>query len=263
MNSLLHAFRNKVREKGLLRALYYSACFLWEIPYRKLWLEPVRQSYSQAREDLLIERAIGANRKGFKGFYIDIGAYDPQRLSNTKHFYQKGWTGINVEPNKLCHAKFVRDRPRDLNLNVGVGLEPGKLTFYVLNEATLSTFSEENAVNSEKLGYRIVAREPVEVITLTDLFQKYVADRTVDFVVIDAEGLDVSVLEGNDWNRWRPKAICIEVGDISERAAIPARIKQIEEFMNRIRYRQFTTVMLYGTPLNMIFVREELPLPAG
>lgn len=259
----LKAFTNKVKEKGLFLALYYTACFVFEIPYRRLWLEPVRRSFSQAREDLLLERALGVKISERKGFYIDIGACDPHELSNTKRFYEKGWTGINVEPNKLSHARFLKARPSDLNLNVGVGLQPGELVFYVMNPASLSTFSEEKAKENEKLGYQITSRESVEVITLTDLFQRHVGDRVVDFMSIDAEGLDVSVLEGNDWSRWRPKAICIEAGDITNRSLIPDRINKITEFMSRIRYRQFATVQLYGTPLNMIFVANELPPQAG
>jgi FkbM family methyltransferase len=255
INGAVKAFANKVQEKGFFPALCYTAKFFFDIPYRKLWLEPAKHSYSQAGEDLWLERAIGNKTNGF---YIDIGAYDPHHLSNTKHFYKKGWSGINVEPNKLCHANFVRERPRDLNLNVGIDMNRGNLTFYVMDSAPLSTFSKEKAEENEKLGYKIISKDSVEVITLTDLFEKHVGDKLVDFVSIDAEGLDVSVMEGNDWNRWRPKAICIEVADIGDRSTIPAKIKEITDFMNRIRYQHFTTVYLYGTPLNMIFVAQEV-----
>ena len=32
------------------------------------------------------------------GFYIDVGANDPNLYSVTKAFYQRGWYGINIEP---------------------------------------------------------------------------------------------------------------------------------------------------------------------
>lgn len=255
INGAVKAFTNKVQEKGFFPALWYTAKFFFDIPRRKFWLEPVKHSYSQAGEDLWLEKALGVKETGF---YIDIGAYDPHHLSNTKHFYEKGWFGINVEPNKLCHANFVRERPRDLNLNVGIDMNRGKLTFYVMNSPSLSTFSKEKAEENEKLGYKIVSQDIVEVITLTDLFEKHVGNKSVDFLSIDAEGLDVSVLEGNDWNRWRPHAICIEVADIGDRSSIPAKIQEITTFMGRIRYKHFTTVHLYGTPLNMIFVAQNI-----
>lgn len=257
---MFKAFINKVREKGLFRAIYYAFDLIVKIPYRKYWLGPVRHSFSQAQEDLLISRILGGRKEGF---YIDIGAYDPHQLSNTKHFYLKGWRGINVEPNKICHARFVAERPGDINLNVGVGLQPGKLTFYTMHPAALSTFSKANARESEKMGCQIVSQEPIEVITLAALFERHVGNKKVDFMTIDAEGLDVVVLEGNDWNRWRPTAICIEVGDMANRSAIPNRIKRTTEFMRRIHYQPAATVHLHGTPLNMIFVCEEWRRQAG
>jgi FkbM family methyltransferase len=250
LKTALKTFVSKVREKGLLATIWYSGLFLLDFPRRRLWTEPVRGSFSQAGEDLLIERVVG--RKA-GGFYIDIGAYDPHHFSNTKRFYLRGWSGINIEPNKFCHANFVRERPRDINLNVGIGKERGKLMLHVMDAATLSTFSEEKAEENEKLGYRVLSREPVEVITLTDLFRNQVQEKQVDFMTIDAEGLDISVLESNDWNRWRPKAICVEVGDFTDRASVPETIKQMTAFMGCIGYREFATIRLYGTPLNMIF----------
>ena len=33
----------------------------------------------------------------YKGFWVDIGAYHPSNLSNTKVFSLNGWRGINVD----------------------------------------------------------------------------------------------------------------------------------------------------------------------
>jgi hypothetical protein len=50
-------------------------------------------SYAQNAEDVLLWRALGAVQDGF---YIDVGANDPQEGSVTKLFYDAGWHGINV-----------------------------------------------------------------------------------------------------------------------------------------------------------------------
>ena len=52
-------------------------------------------SFSQEGEDLILNRFLG---KKEKGFYVDIGAHDPKRFSNTNIFYERGWTGINIDP---------------------------------------------------------------------------------------------------------------------------------------------------------------------
>ena len=73
-------------------------------------------SYSQNREDILLARAL----PGRTGFYIDVGAADPIEFSVTKLFYDRGWSGVNVEPQADYYRKLVADRPRDTNLQLVV-----------------------------------------------------------------------------------------------------------------------------------------------
>ena len=52
-------------------------------------------SYAQNAEDVRLRRAF---RGQAKGFYIDVGANTPVNFSVTKHFYESGWTGIDIQP---------------------------------------------------------------------------------------------------------------------------------------------------------------------
>ena len=52
-------------------------------------------SYAQNFEDVMLWRAL---REVTHGFYIDVGAADPDSDSVTRAFYDRGWSGINVEP---------------------------------------------------------------------------------------------------------------------------------------------------------------------
>ena len=52
-------------------------------------------SYPQNFEDAVLNRVFHDVENGR---YIDVGAYDPVIDSVTKHFYDKGWTGVNIEP---------------------------------------------------------------------------------------------------------------------------------------------------------------------
>jgi hypothetical protein len=55
-----------------------------------------RGTFSQHGEDLWLDNYF-AGRKG--GFYIDIGASHPTRLSNTYKLYsEREWRGVTVEP---------------------------------------------------------------------------------------------------------------------------------------------------------------------
>ena len=61
-------------------------------------MEPQEQmvSYSQNYEDVVLSRVVAGPEPGF---YVDVGATDPRRHSNTKTFYDRGWRGLNLEPN--------------------------------------------------------------------------------------------------------------------------------------------------------------------
>src|SRR5215831_3973844 len=80
-------------------------------------------SYAQNFEDVMLWRAL---KHIDKGFYIDVGANDPDKDSVTKAFYERGWRGINVEPVPQWFERLEKARPRDLNLQLALGAEPGE-----------------------------------------------------------------------------------------------------------------------------------------
>jgi hypothetical protein len=91
-------------------------------------------SYAQDAEDVMLQRAFPP---GYRGIYIDAGASDPFQFSVTKHFYDCGWRGINIEPVPSVWERLQNQRPRDVNLNLALSDREGTLTFYeVASETT-------------------------------------------------------------------------------------------------------------------------------
>ena len=84
-------------------------------------------SYSQNFEDVLLWRAL---RDVPAGFYIDVGANDPELHSVTKLFYDAGWHGINIEPMPSYLQPFLDQRPRDINLSCAAGAAAGEITLF-------------------------------------------------------------------------------------------------------------------------------------
>jgi FkbM family methyltransferase len=193
----------KIKIYGIKNSLKFTYHEIIERFFKKIFYK----SYSQEGEDLIIDGLLG--NKNF-GYYIDIGANDPERFSNTKRFYDKGWRGINIEPDYNNYLKFLNKRPEDLNLNIGISSKNQTLKFYKFNVGTISTFSEKDAENSKKLGFEILEEIEIKVITLKDIMEKYVKNDFVDFLSVDTEGHDLEVLKSNDWDKYRPKLICIE-----------------------------------------------------
>src|SRR5207245_1934754 len=80
-------------------------------------------SHAQNFEDVMLARAL---RDVETGFYVDVGAWDPNIETVTRYFYELGWRGINVEPAPAYHAMLETARPRDVNLRVAAGKENGR-----------------------------------------------------------------------------------------------------------------------------------------
>jgi FkbM family methyltransferase len=163
-------------------------------------------SYAQNHEDVLLQRVFPRDHQGY---YIDVGAADPLIHSVTKHFYEQGWHGINVEPLPECYRKLAADRPRDVNLNVGLSNVPGRFTFYEMPACSeWSTFSASRAAEIRAGGGVLVEHE-LPVLTLADLCAEHVRG-PIDFLKIDVECHEKAVLEGGDWTRWRPRVVLLE-----------------------------------------------------
>jgi FkbM family methyltransferase len=164
-------------------------------------------SYAQNGEDVVLNRAFKGKTEGF---YVDVGANDPTTDSVTRHFYELGWHGINIEPQLELFEALTEARPRDVNLNIGVGRDPGYLTFHhVPASIGNSTFSEEVADKLAAQGYSIETRK-VDLQRLDQVFEDHVGDQLVDFLKVDAEGLEEEVFAGFDLERWRPRVIVVE-----------------------------------------------------
>jgi FkbM family methyltransferase len=165
-----------------------------------------RVSFAQMAEDIVLLRALGHRPPGF---YVDVGAHHPVGSSVTKMFYNVGWRGINIEPISALLKLFDADRPRDINLAVGVSDVAGELSFYdVVEDQQRSTFDGDLAAIYRQEG-RVVVESEIPVVTLSAIFEEHV-DVDVDFLKIDAEGHEESVIRSLDWARWRPHIVLAE-----------------------------------------------------
>lgn len=144
------------------------------------------------------------------GFYIDVGAFSPVSDSVTKAFYDRGWRGINIEPDPPRYRTFLETRPRDINLMVALGSRRDNLTMHFVLDSGLSTLDEAEA-EERRLGGFVVEPGPVEVQTLSSVWADHVpASQAVHFLKVDVEGYERNVLLGNDWSINRPWIVVVE-----------------------------------------------------
>ncbi|MBN8218020.1 MAG: FkbM family methyltransferase [Spirochaetes bacterium] len=160
-----------------------------------------------------------------RGFFVDVGAHHPCRLSNTYLLYRRGWTGINIDPRPGVKRAFSRVRPRDLTIEIGISAKPATLTYYLFNEPACNTFSEAVARERDgKNGQRITGKLQIPTEPLSTLLDRLAPGRAIDFLSVDVEGMDLEVLKTLDFPRQAPRLLAIEIHglDVQDLRASPS-----------------------------------------
>lgn len=195
--------------KTRLRWLLRVKAFLVSL---RLSSVPSRRSYSQHGEDVIVSNIRHKQGRSSTGFYIDIGANEPCRLSNTYLFYRQGWRGILVDPDVFNCLLLRLFRPRDLVLCAAAASAPGVLRFF---EAAASVNSSVVAQASTTARRSSLAA----AIQLDDLLP-FVEGTEIELLSIDAEGFEVPILKGAEKLLGHCRIVCVE--DNAQREAIEA-----------------------------------------
>lgn len=163
----------------------------------------------QEGENIILERIFA---KKTKGFYVDVGAHHPVRFSNTLNLYQRGWSGINIEPNTEVTKVFKKMRPKDINLCIAVSSMKNKCNYYKFKEPALNTTDINIVKMREKQGYKCIKKIIVPTQTLNQVFSKFCKKTSsIDLLKIDVEGKELDVLKSNNWIKFVPKVIICEL----------------------------------------------------
>jgi len=167
-------------------------------------------TYGQNFEDLMLYRAL---KDETSGFYIDVGTAEPDSHSVTRVFYERGWSGVNVEPNPWFSARLQAARPRDVDLEVAVSDSSGSATFYFVGENTGLATLDRSLTDWHRTQGQAIVEAKITTTALTRICEDHVADRAVHFLKLDVEGAELLALRGHDFSRWRPWIIVGEAHD--------------------------------------------------
>ena len=168
-------------------------------------------SYSQEGEDMVLRRFF---EQKAVGFYVDVGAHHPKRFSNTCYFYENGWSGINIDAMAGSMKLFSKMRPRDTNVEIPVSSEENILTYYMFNEPALNGFDAHLSEKRDAASspYKVKQKIDLQTRSLASIFNEFLPSNTkIDFLSIDVEGFDLDVLKSNDWDKYRPDMVLVEI----------------------------------------------------
>ena len=152
------------------------------------------------------------NLIGTNGFYIEFGADDGVKNSNTYFFERvKGWAGILAEPNPKTFESLKLNRPNNAHSKQCVYSESG-LTIEFICSGQLSTIKsyKDDDHNSNDRNTNIEQTVKIETISLLDLLKTHNAPNVIDFLSIDTEGSEYDILKNFNFSTYQINIICVE-----------------------------------------------------
>lgn len=187
---------------------------------------PLSYRFSQFGEDNFILDFFENIQPRHK-YFCDVGAFDGDLFSNTRALGLKGrgWRGILVEPHPTPFAK-LRElyKDQDMILTQAVVGRPevhGRKVEFYTPAGDYGMIMLSSCLESEKERWPQVkewTKIEVPLLTLKEVLES--GKEPVEFLSIDAEGMDVEVIESAGWNERSsfPRLVMVEHNENRHRA---------------------------------------------
>ena len=158
-----------------------------------------KKSTSQIDQDLFVRYML---QDKLNGYFVDFGATDGISYSNSYIFEKEyGWDGIVCEPNKFYQPDLFKNRTCHIDFNCVYNQTGTTIPFYEVDQQDLSTISTYSDKDHHREARTSRKEYDVEIITLKDLMDKYNAPKIIDYLSIDTEGSEYTILSNYDFSR--------------------------------------------------------------
>lgn len=145
-------------------------------------------------------------------------------------------------------------RTIDWQLQTPVSSKPETLEYSIFNESALNGFnaSLSEQRNISQNNYKIIKTIPLQTRTLSEILEKYLPEeQEIEFLSIDVEGMDFKVVKSNDWKKFRPQLVLVEIlcsslADIEQ--------NELTQFLIQNGYE------IYAKAVNTVFFEGLIPL---
>jgi FkbM family methyltransferase len=176
---------------------------------RPFFLSEIEFSQSQLRQDLFVLFQLNFRRNGY---FVEFGAANGRELSNSfllEHRYD--WTGILAEPARHWHGSLLENRPASIIETSCVWRVSGStIMFHETPNPENSTIDEFSDHDRNRI-YRLDGKKyEVTTISLIELLDKNSAPKVIDYLSIDTEGSEYSILEAFDFKAYQFQVITVE-----------------------------------------------------
>ncbi|SRR5579871_45991 len=160
-----------------------------------------------------------AGKRG--GFFVEFGATDGIAGSNTLLLERQfGWSGILAEPNPVWHAALARNRTARIDHRCVFKSTGERVRFAATRYPALATIAEYAASDGHANARAEHDILQIETVSLNDLLLRHEAPRSIDYISVDTEGSELSILEAFDFGRWDVRLFSIEHNMTEQEQAI-------------------------------------------
>jgi FkbM family methyltransferase len=194
------------------------------------------------------------------GFFVEVGAYDGEFVSNTSFLADAGWKGLYIEPvSEYYHKCLKRHESNDVTVaNVAIGLEEGEVKMF--RGETLSTLNEEQVKRYQEIDWAAhITFDEIncDQLRLDTLMNRLEVPKNFDILVVDVEGKESEIFKTFDLDEWRPKMMIVELED--EHPSFQKYPELIEEIRNLRKFIESKKyVAEYRDTINTVYIAEEI-----
>jgi FkbM family methyltransferase len=144
--------------------------------------------------------------------FVEFGACDGIKFSNTFLLEKNGWKGIVAEPARKWHKKLKANRNCKISLKAVTSVSGNKLYFVETVEgefSSLRSFAESDMFGQYRMD-NTSSEYLVDTISLNDLIKENGFYQEITYLSIDTEGGERSILESFDFKQFNPAIISVE-----------------------------------------------------
>lgn len=150
--------------------------------------------------------------------FIEIGTCDFRTL---RHLCDQGWEGVMVDPYQPF-LNNISDHENLTKVSVAVGPESKTTKYYKIKDVFLKnseldyrgmgSIDPKTPLLFDEYKGKIESND-VEVITFDDLISVSGIGTEIDYLKVDAEGMDLEIIQSIDLDKYNIKIILTEVRD--------------------------------------------------
>lgn len=190
----------------------------------------------------------------YKGVFIDIGAFEPIKISNSYHFEKNGWDVRCFEANTNLIPELEKYRKHVYNVALYDEYKPAISFNIVESSGWTAGFSAIDLADNlfEIFKYNKndanIKTITVEQRTLNSYLENELQDiaNKIDVVQLDIEGGELKCLYGFDLEKYKPKLLVVE-NVASNMELTNYIISKGYKLDKKIKYNEFYTVCTAST----------------